>query len=95
MTESKKDTTLIEKKISENKNPSKINDIVEKILDFNKQQEDKGIPSELACAAKVFDCKQIKTLTPKLMLQRLPIARAQVQAGNTSRNLPVAIRKII
>ena len=29
------------------------------------------------------------------MLQRLPIARAQVQAGNTSRNLPVAIRKII
>ena len=67
MTEAKKDTTLIEKK-SENENPSKINDIVEKILDFNKKQEDKGIPSELACAAKVFDCKEIKTLTPKLML---------------------------
>ena len=40
--------------------------IVEKILDFNKQQKGKGIPSDLA--------KHNKTLTPKLVLQRLPIA---------------------
>ena len=46
----------------------KIANIVEKILDFNKRQKGKGI----------------KILTPKQMLQRLPIALAQVKAGNTS-----------
>ena len=34
-------------------------------------------------------------LTPKQMLQRLPIALAQVKAGNTSENLLNEIRKII
>ena len=53
--------------------------IFEKILDFNKQQKGKGI----------------KTSTPKQMLQRLPIALAQVNAGNTSKNLLHEIRKII
>ena len=43
------------KEIPENENPKKIVNIVEKILDFNKQQKDKGI----------------KILTPKKMLQRL------------------------
>ena len=46
----------------------KIASIVEKILDFNKQQKGKGI----------------KILTPKQMLQRLPIALAQVKPGNAS-----------
>ena len=36
--------------------------------------------------------KRLKTLTPKEMLQRLPIARAQVKAFNTSENLPHEIR---
>ena len=31
--------------------------------------------------------KGLKILTPKQMLQRLPIAIAQVKAGNTSENL--------
>ena len=31
--------------------------------------------------------KGLKILTPKQMLQRLPIALAQVKAGNTSENL--------
>ena len=31
--------------------------------------------------------KGIKLLTPKWMLQRLPIAFAQLKAGNTSENL--------
>ena len=31
--------------------------------------------------------KGIKILTPKQMLQRLPIALAQVKVGNTSENL--------
>ena len=36
----------------------------------------------------------LKTLTSKLMLQRLPIALAQVKAGNNSENLLNEIKKI-
>ena len=36
-----------------------------------------------------------KILTPKQMLQRLPIALAQVKAGNTSEKLLNEIRQII
>ena len=46
-------------------------DIVEKILNFSKQQKGKGI----------------KILTPIQMLQRLPRALTQVKAGITSENL--------
>ena len=54
------------KKVTENKNLDNVIDIVEKILDFNKQQEVKGL----------------KMLTPRQMLQVLPISLAQVKAGN-------------
>ena len=37
----------------------------------------------------------LKTLTPKQMLQRLPVILAQVKAGNTSENLLNEIRQII
>ena len=37
----------------------------------------------------------IKILTPKQILQRLPIALAQVKVGNTSKNLINEIRQII
>ena len=37
----------------------------------------------------------LKILTPKQMLQRLPIALAQVKAGNNSGNLLNEIRQII
>ena len=57
----------------------KKNCTVEKLLDFNKQQKDKGL----------------KILTPKQMLQRLPIALAQVKTGKTSENLINKIRQII
>ena len=56
---------------SENENLNKIVDVVEKILDFNKQQRSKGRPSDLARVAKVSDRPHIKILTPKQMLQRL------------------------
>ena len=59
---------IIEKEIPENENTNKIVDFVVKIIDFNKQQKGKGI----------------KILTLKQMLQRLPIALAQVNGGNTS-----------
>ena len=39
--------------------------------------------------------KGLKILTPKQMLQRLPIALSQVKAGNKSENLLNEIRQII
>ena len=57
----------------------KIVDIAEKVADFNKQQKGKGLG----------------ILTPKQMLQRLPIAIPQVKAGNTSEKVLNEIRQII
>ena len=59
--------------------------------------------SDLACTAKVSDCKQdkvsdhsnLKILSPKQMFQRLPIALVQVKAGNTCEKLLSEIRKVI
>ena len=60
------------------KNPDKIVEIVEMILKFNKQnQQGKGL----------------KILTPNQMLSRLPIALAQLEAGNYSENLKNEIRQ--
>ena len=84
----------------------KVVNIVEKILNFNKQHKGKGhagmfsCPSNLARVAnfsdhKFFDCKHIKILTPRQMLERLPIALLQIKAGNTSENLLNEIRHII
>ena len=39
--------------------------------------------------------KGLKILTSKKMLQRLPIALAQVKAGNNSKNLLKEIRQIV
>ena len=64
-------------------------------------QKSKGLPldfAHVARGAKVSDHKvydHLKILTPKQMLQRLPIALAQVKIGNTSKNLLNKIRKII
>ena len=41
------------------------------------------------------DHSKLKVLTPKQMLQRLPIALAQVKAGNNSESLLNEIRKIV
>ena len=53
--------------------------------------------SEAKTIAKQNETKGIglKILTPKQMLQRLPIALAQVKAGNNSENLLNEIRQII
>ena len=67
------------KNVLENENPKKRVRIVERILDFNKQEKIKGI----------------KMLTPKQMLQRLPMSLAQLKAGNTSKNILIEIRQII
>ena len=41
------------------------------------------------------DQSKLKILTPKQMLQRLPIALAQVKAGNNSESLLNEIREIV
>ena len=70
-------SAIIEKEITENENPNKIVDIVKKILNFNKKQKVKGL----------------KILAPKQIVQRLPIALAQVTAGNLSNHIFFVSRK--
>ena len=56
-------------------------EIVEEIFKFNKQNQQKG--------------QGIKILTPNQMLNRLPIALAQLQAGNNSNKLKNEIRQLL
>ena len=52
---------------------------------------------DAACKSKENETKGtgIKILTPKQMLQRLPIALAQVKAGNNSESLLNEIKQIV
>ena len=61
--------------------PDKIVEIVEDILKFNEQQQQSG--------------KGLKILTPNQMLNRLPIALAQLKAGNNSNKLKNEIRQLL
>ena len=70
----------MKKKIPENENPDKLIGIVKKTLDFL-------ISNKMV--------KERKLLSPKQMLQRLPIASARVKARNTSENLLNEIWQII
>ena len=63
----------------ETKNPNEIVDIVENILEFNRQQQGQGL----------------KILTPNQMLNRLPISLAQLNAGNKSEKLKNETRQIL
>ena len=64
----------------ENEDPKLIVNIVEKILKLNKQnQQGEGL----------------KILTPNQMLNRLPIALSQLQAGNNSDKLKNEIRQLL
>ena len=53
---------------------------------FQIKIEDTGF-SDLATRDKVSDPSKLKILSPKQVLQRLPITLAQVNAGNTSEKL--------
>ena len=44
---------------------------------------------------KATQGEELKILIPKQMLQRLPIALAQVKADNISESLPTVIRQVI
>ena len=65
----------------ENEDPELIANIIEKILKFIKQNQQKG--------------QGIKILAPNQMLNRLPIALAQLQAGNNSNKLKNEIRQLL
>ena len=69
--------TKIEKMVNE---PDETVNIVEKILRFNEQNQQKG--------------QGIKILTSNQMLNRLPIALAQLQAGSNSNKLNNDIRQL-
>ena len=60
-----------------------------------KRTEGTGNPDMLASVAEVFDRSRLKILKLKQMFQSLPIALAQVKAGNTSENLLNKIRQVI
>ena len=59
---------------------------------FPNRKQEKKLTSVLD---KVFNQKQLKISIPKQMLQRLPIAIAQIKAGNISENLLNEMHKII
>ena len=61
--------------------PYNIVKVVKKILDFNKIEQQEG--------------QGIKILTPNQMLNRLPIALAQLQVGNNSNKLKNEIRQLL
>ena len=72
----------------ENEIPKKIVDIVDKTLDFNKQQKRKGLSLE-------FYGSQPEILSPKQMLQKSSIALAQVKPGDTPEKLLNEIKQTI
>ena len=53
----------------------------------NREKKLTRVLDRVGRVAKVSDRKQLRILTRKQMLQRLPIARAQVKADNKSENL--------
>ena len=57
----------------------KITDVVEKILEFDRQKQGQGL----------------KILTPNQMLRRLPITLAQLNVGNSSEKLKNEIRQLL
>ena len=60
--------------------PYKIVDIVEKIFEFNRQNQER---------------QGLKILTPDQILSRLPTSSAQLKAGNNSEKLKNEIRQLL
>ena len=75
------DTKNMSKEEKEIEQPDEIVRVVKMILDFNELKQQKG--------------QGLKILTPKQMLNRLPIALAQLQAGNNCNKLKNEIRQLL
>ena len=74
----KEEYTNMSEEEKEIEKPNDIANIVEDILEFNRQQQ----------------CSGLKILTPNQMLNRLPITLAQLKAGNNSEKLKNEIRQL-
>ena len=75
----KEETEDMNEQEKEIKNSYEIVDLVENIIEFNRQQQGRGL----------------KILTPNQMLSRLPISLAQLKAGNNSEKLKNEIRQLL
>ena len=67
----------------------------EEVLNFFKDYVEMLSDANYNAKQNKTERKGLKILTPKQMLQRLPIALAQVKAGNNSEHLLNEIRQII
>ena len=79
MRDLKEEIEDISEQEKETEDTNEIVDIVENILEFNRQQQGQGL----------------KILTPNQMLSRLPISLAQLKAGNNSEKLKNEIRQLL
>ena len=75
----KREIKNMSKEEKETEDPDEIGNLVENILEFNRQQQGQGL----------------KILTPNQMLSRLPISLAQLKAGNNSEKLKSKIRQLL
>ena len=75
----KREIKNMSKEEKETEDPDEIGNLVENILEFNRQQQGQGL----------------KILTPNQMLSRLPITLAQLKAGNNSEKLKNEIRQLL
>ena len=98
-------------KITKNEADQEQSDLVEYVLNLDqkarpKNKDDKKNIYILNTAQNLYDDRELfplksttgtglKILTPKKMFQRLPIAIAQVKAGNNSDSLSNEIRQIV
>ena len=80
MTDLKEEIKNMSEGEKEIENPDETVDIVENILEFNRQQQQQ---------------QGLKILTPNQMLSRLPIALAQLKAGNNSEKLKNETKEIL
>ena len=75
----KREIKNMSKEEKETEDPDEIGNLVENILEFNRQQQGQGL----------------KILTPNQMLSRLPITLAQLKAGSNSEKLKNEIRHLL
>ena len=76
----KKEIENMSEEEKEIEKPNVIIDIVEKLLEFDKQKQEGQV---------------LKILTPNQILSRLPISLAQLKAGNSSEKLKNKIRQLL
>ena len=75
------------------KNVEKFRDFRQVVINFYKDYSSMAINATYD--AKQHEGKGLKILTPTQMLQKLPIALAQIKAGNNSESLLNEIRQIV